>query len=75
MTTSDHTKESGIHILSIASGCGNWTLPWATGLMAMSGSVHGIHTLLNNCPNQAVAEQLSLVHPTGGKLPRGGNGR
>lgn len=33
--------------------------------------VHGIHTLLNNCLEQAVAERLILVNPTRGcKLPK-----
>ena len=33
--------------------------------------VHGIHTLLNNCLEQAVAERLILVNPARGcKLPR-----
>ena len=33
--------------------------------------VHGIHTLLNNCLKQAVAERLILVNPARGcKLPK-----
>lgn len=43
----------------------------ATGLMAASGGVHGIYTLLNNCLEQAVSEQLILVNPARGcKLPK-----
>lgn len=37
----------------------------------MCGLVHGIHTLLNNCLEQAVKERLLLVNPARGcKLPK-----